>query len=127
MVGCPSGIMDEINNLPIFRRGISSSSIGKLYNGKPEFLIDMACFPGSSGSPVYIFNQGSYPQKNGGIVAGTRIFLVGILYRGPLFKNTGHVKLGQGPTVTVDTMMHLGQVIRSTELLIIGDLAKKSF
>ncbi|CAA2136741.1 serine protease [Hyphomicrobium sp. ghe19] len=53
MIGCPNGLSDEANNLPIVRRGITATSLGKLYNGKPEFMVDMACFPGSSGSPCF--------------------------------------------------------------------------
>ena len=53
MIGYPTGIFDEANNLPVIRRGITASRIGLRYNERPEFLIDCACFPGSSGSPVF--------------------------------------------------------------------------
>lgn len=63
MIGYPIGLRDEKHNLPIVRRGSTASHPALDYNGKPEFLIDMACFPGSSGSPVLIYNQGSYATK----------------------------------------------------------------
>jgi len=72
MVGYPVGIWDSANNMPVIRRGITATHPGKDYEGKSEFMIDAACFPGSSGSPVFLFNLGSYPQKAGGIVIGTR-------------------------------------------------------
>jgi hypothetical protein len=115
MVGCPRGIFDQANNLPIFRKGITASAPSKLYNGKPEFMVDMACYPGSSGSPVVILNQGAY-FANGGVNMGSRFHFMGILYAGPLVTNQGIV-LGTPPKVAVQAMMHLGQVIRSTELL----------
>lgn len=114
MVGCPRGIFDQANNLPIFRKGITASAPSKLYEGRPEFLVDMACYPGSSGSPVVILNQGAYFAQ-GGINMGSRFHFLGILYAGPLVTNQGIV-LGTQPKVAVQAMMHLGQVIRSTEL-----------
>lgn len=38
-----------------FRRGITATNINFDYNGKKEFVIDAACFPGSSGFPVFIW------------------------------------------------------------------------
>ena len=39
----------------------NSSSIKIDFNGKPEFVCDIACFPGSSGSPVVLFRS-LYPS-----------------------------------------------------------------
>lgn len=49
MVGYPNGIWDEANNLPIVRRGITATPYRYDYQGQKEFLVDMACYPGSSG------------------------------------------------------------------------------
>jgi hypothetical protein len=57
MVGYPNGIWDSVNNKPIYRRGIIATHPARDYNGKPEFVIDCACFPGSSGSPVYLHDN----------------------------------------------------------------------
>ena len=54
MLGYPRGLIDVENNLPIVRRGITATSIHVDYCGVPSFLIDAACFPGSSGSPVFV-------------------------------------------------------------------------
>ena len=43
-------------------------------------MIDVACYPGSSGSPVLIFNEGSYNKKGAGLVVGDTSFLLGVLY-----------------------------------------------
>lgn len=126
MLGCPNGLYDEVNNFPLVRRGISATSIGRRYNGKNEFVVDMACFPGSSGSPIFLLNISGYLEKNTNIIQmGTgRLFLVGILHAGPIINNNGKIILSQAPTVQVASMMHLGYAIRSTELLHIEDVLK---
>ncbi|HEY0027318.1 MAG TPA: serine protease [Allosphingosinicella sp.] len=115
MVGCPSGLFDEVNGVPIARRGITATPLRNRYQGKDEFLIDIACFPGSSGSAVFLYEPASFDAS--GKVRQERRHLVGILYSGPVFTQRGEVILGRAPAVAVDGMMHLGQVIRSTALL----------
>ncbi len=92
MVGYPNGLWDRKNNLPIFRRGVLASAYDKDWNGKKEFLIDVACFPGSSGSPVLVFDAGSYLTRNS-IVMGSRVKLLGVLYAGPQHTVEGQVKV----------------------------------
>lgn len=83
MIGYPNGLWDRKHNLPIIRKGITATHPKLNYNGKMEFLIDAACFPGSSGSPVFLANLGSFTGKNGSLMAGFRIALLGTLYAGP--------------------------------------------
>lgn len=118
MIGCPNGISDETNNLPIVRRGITATSLTNSYNGKDEFMIDMACFPGSSGSPVFIYDRNGFLNRrtNTYRIGAQRIKLVGILYGGPQIANSGHLILAQPPIVAVAAMMHLGNVIRSSAM-----------
>jgi len=49
MIGYPIGLSDFYNHKPIIRKGITATHLKKNYQGKKEFLVDMACFPGSSG------------------------------------------------------------------------------
>ena len=56
MVGYPNSLWDRANNLPIYRSGITATHPAMDYNGRPEFMIDAACFPGSSGSPVFLLS-----------------------------------------------------------------------
>jgi len=77
-IGYPSGMSDEHNLLPIVRRGITATPIWSDFLGKPQFLIDAGVFPGSSGSPVFILNQGSYSSPTG-ITIGSRLLFVGLL------------------------------------------------
>ena len=84
MVGYPIGLSDQYNHKPVIRRGITSSHPRKDYQGKKETLLDVACYPGSSGSPVFILNQGAFPTKEG-ISVGNRVMLLGVLYGGHQF------------------------------------------
>lgn len=91
MIGYPNGLSDEYNHKPIIRKGITATHLKNDYQGKKEFLIDMACFPGSSGSPIFVFNEGVYGEKNSLFIGGSRIFLVGILYGGPQYSAQGDI------------------------------------
>ncbi|WP_312331373.1 S1 family peptidase [Acinetobacter variabilis] len=121
MVGCPNGISDTVNNLPIIRQGITATSPSKNYNGKHEFMIDIACFPGSSGSPVFLYNPHGYLDKktNQFMVGKPRLKLLGILYAGPIVTSSGQIILANPPRVTVNSMMHLGYVINSSQLRVL--------
>ncbi|CAN7464035.1 S1 family peptidase [Pseudomonas brassicacearum] len=126
MIGCPNGISDEVNNLPISRKGITASSLTKNYNGKREFMVDMACFPGSSGSPVFVYDRDGYRdrQTNNYMMGLSRLKLVGILYAGPLITNTGAIVLGHPPKIQVAAMMHLGNVIKSSEITVLEEIIR---
>lgn len=77
-IGYPSGLYDEHNVSPILRRGITATPPWNDFRGQPAFLIDAGVFPGSSGSPVFIMNQGAYATK-GGLVVGSRLLFMGVL------------------------------------------------
>lgn len=128
MIGCPNGLSDEVNNLPISRRGITATSINKNYNGKPEFMVDMACFPGSSGSPIFLYDRNGYlDRKQNSYMMGTqRIKLVGVLYSGPLISNDGRIVLSHMPRVEVSSMMHLGNAIKSSELRVLDQIVRQA-
>jgi hypothetical protein len=79
-VGYPSGLWDQKNNTPILRRGTTATPIFFDFNGRKMFLVDASVFPGSSGSPVFLYNTGSYLlKKKKQVVMGNRIRLLGIL------------------------------------------------
>lgn len=121
MVGYPNGLWDRVNNLPIFRKGVLASDYKRDWNGKKEFLIDAACFPGSSGSPVLLFEVGSY-QTRKALVMGSRIKLLGILYAGPQHTVEGDVKVVTVPTQQKTVSIagipnNLGIIIKAEQLL----------
>jgi hypothetical protein len=53
-VGYPSGVWDQVNLMPILRRGSTATPAMLDFEGRRQFLIDAAVYPGSSGSPVFI-------------------------------------------------------------------------
>ena len=131
MIGYPNGLWDRVHNLPIIRKGITATHPKLQLNGKPEFLIDAACFPGSSGSPVLLVNIGSYIGSEGQVCMGsTRIALLGTLYAGPQNPTIGdvvvvdvamvekHIAVGQIPN-------NLGYVIHASELLILEEAVQR--
>jgi len=122
MVGYPNGIWDETNNLPIMRRGVTATHPAKDYEGRSEFMIDAACFPGSSGSPVMLYSSGGYMNKSGGAVLGGRLNLLGVLYAGPQHMAQGEIKIVTIPTRDVPIAVsmipnNLGNVIKAKMLL----------
>lgn len=121
MIGYPIGLADEANQLPIVRRGIIATDPQQDYNGRKEFVIDAACFPGSSGSPVYIVDRGM--QHIGSTFqSGDRIVLMGVLYAGPVHKITGEWKQTSIPTEKVPLQIskipvNLGTIIKAERIL----------
>lgn len=119
MVGYPIGLSDSYNHKPVIRKGITATHPNKDYLGKKQILIDMACFPGSSGSPVFILNQGAY-SINQGIALGNRIFLLGVLYAGPQHSAQGTItfaNLPNVPNLITKIPINLGIIIKSEKIL----------
>ncbi|NSW82202.1 MAG: trypsin-like peptidase domain-containing protein [Syntrophothermus sp.] len=124
-VGYPTGLWDEKNNLPLIRRGVTASHPALDFGGRPVFVIDAACFPGSSGSPVLLANLGSYYTKDGSLVVGTRVALLGVLYAGPEMTVEGSIVARPIPTTVLPAsitrvMIHLGYVIKAKEIVTLG-------
>lgn len=103
-IGYPSGLYDEKNKISIIRQGITATPIWNEFKGEKVFLIDAGVFPGSSGSPVFIYNQGSFPTKDG-IEIGNRLYFVGIISQTLLTDNT-----------TGKDYLNLGKVINSISM-----------
>lgn len=122
MVGYPQGLRDTTNNLPIFRRGITATHPKFDYMGKPQFLMDMACFKGSSGSPVFVMNDGlCVDHRQNSVSFGKSIYLLGIQFAIPNIKEIGDVVIvpsEQTKAVSVtQSYINLGIAIKSTQLL----------
>lgn len=122
MIGYPNGIWDEKNNMPIVRRGITATNPKHDYNGLPIFVIDCACFPGSSGSPVLIFDEGGYLSARGNLnLGGGRLILLGVLFAGPQHVAEGEIKTIEVPLAQVPISLskipnNLGFVVKSQKI-----------
>lgn len=122
MVGYPSGIWDETNNLPVTRRGITATPYSVNYRGKPEFLIDAACFPGSSGSPIMIAEEITVVNAKGKIESFDRGYFLGFLWGGPQHIGQGKIVPKPVPTVAdgsvhIPLPLNLGFCVKSNVLL----------
>lgn len=123
MFGYPQGLWDSTHNLPLARRGMTASPPNVDFDGKPTFYVDLACFPGSSGSPVYVLDEGSYTNRAGQLVLMNRILLLGVLFRGPTARVEGVVDdVATGQRSVAHHMMHLGEVIKAREILKVRDV-----
>lgn len=124
MVGYPQGLWDQKNNLPLFRKGITSSHPATDFNNKNVGAVDMACFPGSSGSPIFILNENGYTDKNGNsYLGGKRVIFLGILFQGPQFNAKGELVIENIPTqqkvsAVTPVMINLGYYIKASEILV---------
>jgi len=127
MVGYPIGMSDDHNNFPIFRRGITASHPNIDFENKPEAVADIASFPGSSGSPIFLFNDHGYRTRDGAYNMATgRFALLGVLYGGPVLSLDGRVSIRSVPThnvpiATTQVPIHLGYYIKAREILALAD------
>ena len=92
-IGYPSGLYDDYNKTPLIRQGWTSTPAWNDYKGKREFLVDASVFEGSSGSPAFIFNQGSYPTTDG-IAIGSRLLFMGVITQTITKEKSEHLDLG---------------------------------
>ncbi len=130
MIGYPNGLSDLEHNQPVFRSGVLASHYRFDWNGKAEFLIDAACVPGSSGSPVLIIDIGEVFTRKGLNLGSSRIKFLGVLYAGPVMTADGSIEVL--PTPTTDNVrtrtqipINLGYVIKAKKLLEFEQIFKK--
>ena len=125
MVGYPTGLWNEKHNFPLFRTGITASHPAVDFNEVGIGVVDMACFPGSSGSPIFISDDNGYVDKRGTIHVGYhRNKLLGVLFEGPVMDIEGKIIVKpQSHMISKSWMMiNLGYYIRSEELLVFKDM-----
>ena len=120
MIGYPCGLWDEKHNMPIFRRGITATHVDLDYNGQKEFMIDAACYPGSSGSPVILYEPGN--RVGAGLKGGASVVkLLGILRAIPQQTVEGKFETVPVPTQLMPVAKwaiptNLGYVIRAERI-----------
>lgn len=78
-MGYPNGIWDSKNLIPVMRQGTTATPFEIDFEGTPRFLIDASVFGGSSGSPVFLWNQGEWIEKGVGVRYGTRLLFLGVV------------------------------------------------
>jgi len=98
MIGYPIGIWDSRNNLPVVRTGMTATDLSVDYDGNPEFLVDVAIFPGSSGSPVFVAEEGAAAFGPTFMKVPDQLRLLGIAYKEYEFPASGGVEIVPIPT-----------------------------
>lgn len=121
-VGYPIGIWDTKNLLPIARKGITATPIAVDFRGDPQFLIDASIFPGSSGSPVFLYNVGMYADKSGGTIVGNRLLFLGVVASVFFQKDISEIRIRSVPTADVPVavskqMVDLGVVFKASTIV----------
>lgn len=131
MVGYPNGLWDQKNNFPLFRKGITASHPAIDFNSRNVGAIDMASFPGSSGSPIFVLDERGFADRNGTFhVGGRRVIFLGILFQGPQMNTRGEIVVEHIPTkqkfaALTPMMINIGYYVKSAELLEFKHIIKK--
>ena len=127
MVGYPNGLWDSVNNKPLFRTGITATHVKYDYNGRKEFIIDAGCFPGSSGSPIFLSSNGMYAEGED-MVLGYRFKFLGILYARPQHQVKGNIIIDapfvHSPVSITNIPTNLGYAIKAERISEIEDYFK---
>jgi V8-like Glu-specific endopeptidase len=120
-IGYPNGIFDSKNLMPVTRRGLTATPLQVDYEGEPIFLMDASVFPGSSGSPVLIVNEGGFASR-GGFSIGNRIHFLGIIASVVIREEFGKIDFvsiptSQIPIIKTQQMIDLGVAYKSSAVL----------
>lgn len=116
LVGYPNGLFDTASMLPIARRGQTATPIFNDYNRLPAFLIDASVFPGSSGSPVVLYDRGTFTTRDGATHVGSRFALLGVVAAVHTRQVNGIVQMINTATATFEDMIDLGIVFKSSAI-----------
>lgn len=110
MLGAPKGIWNTQFNLPVFRKGYTACHPYYDFEDMSTGIVDMACFPGSSGSPVLIVNEQNYKDKYGNLHTEPRVLLLGTMFK-TVQDRTSNDYLDLGYYVKADELLVLQKQI----------------
>jgi S1-C subfamily serine protease len=118
-VGYPSGVWDQVNLMPILRRGTTATPLALDFEGRKEFLIDAAVYPGSSGSPVFIYQPETARVAQG---VGNHIQFAGVVAAVFFREEENHLVPAPVPAnnhskVMGSEMIDLGLVIKAEAVI----------
>jgi len=128
VVGYPNGVYDQANNLPVIRRGTTAVAPWIDYQGNRDFLLDVAVFGGSSGSPVFVLDEGVVMGRQGLSLGGRRLFFLGVLKAGHYRTELGSIVQVPAPVVTsqvaqIHQMINLAVCVKAVSVLELVDAA----
>jgi hypothetical protein len=120
VIGYPNGLIDELNNLPIFVKGNTSTHPNFDHYGREEFLVNANVYPGSSGSPVFSLDDNFFAKSREYQEGSDKARLLGILYAGYGYniRNSSEVCNAISSThINSCIPMNICNAIKSTKLL----------
>jgi len=126
-VGYPSGIWDQVNLMPILRRGTTATPLELDFEGRKQFLIDAAVYPGSSGSPVFVVRDDPLRAR----AAGARtIWFVGVVAAVFFRQEKNHIASApvpatQGACAVITEMVDLGLILKAESVRELVDVFVK--
>ena len=134
MIGYPQGIFDSAHNKPIVRKGITATGMKYDYRERPDFLLDIACFEGSSGSPVFVKETKIVNSIQGNGISfqpHVAYYFAGILHSTIYRDDNGLVSVKEIPTslemvAETRTYLSLGVVTKSNQIISLLDTVKDS-
>ena len=115
-VGYPSGVWDQVNLMPILRRGTTATPAALDFEGHRQFLIDAAVYPGSSGSPVFIERRSGQMSRR----EATRDLLFAGVVAAVFFREEAH-HIVPAPVPANNRGMALGSEMIDLGLIIKSD------
>jgi len=127
VVGYPNGVWDQHNNMPVARLGTTATHPLALYQGRSDFLVDVAAFGGSSGSPVFTYESPLFRTASGALTPGTKIQFIGVVW-GVLEQSiTGALRQVELPAAmttvaVVSASLNLAIALHSRALLALDEL-----
>jgi S1-C subfamily serine protease len=120
-VGYPNGVWDQVNLMPIMRRGTTATPMALDFEGRQEFLIDAAVYPGSSGSPVFVYQPDALrPSQSGG---GMKFLFAGVVAAVFFREEANHlvplpIPPNNQPIMMGSEMIDLGLVIKADAVIV---------
>ncbi len=133
MVGYPIGLWDELNNFPIVRKGITAVHPTLDFQDNSIGVVDIACFPGSSGSPILSYASGAYFDKQSNTFRiGNKTILLGLLFGGPSYTSEGKIEIKEIPALQIpitksQQWIHLGYYVKAKEILALTEYILKKY
>ena len=120
MIGYPAGLIDKTNNKPIVRIGTTATCVSLDYEGEKKYLIDMAVFRGSSGSPIFIEKQETLVEKET-LIIRTQYYLAGIVSNTIIQTGDHEVEIVDIPTTEkmiyrTEQYLNLGIVVKAEKI-----------
>lgn len=127
VVGYPRGLWDKHNNMPISRIGTTATHPLAMYQGKHDFLIDVAAFQGSSGSPVFSYESPMFRSSDNSYSPGTKATFIGIIWGVIESTVEGRLNLVEIPSsitnvTTMQSSLNLGIALHSDAVLAIDEI-----